>query len=94
MKCLSCDKKLTIKNIQRLCKSDENHVYCKECINYKIQNLKEKESVICKDLYCSSICDSVIYQKNKVDINEEKEKINLGMILLGTHLSLISSKIN
>ncbi len=94
MKCLSCDKKLTIKNIQRLCKKNDDHVYCKECIENKIKNLNEKEIILCKDFDCDTLCDSIIYQKNIIDINEEKEKINLGIALLASHLSLISSKIN
>ncbi len=94
MKCLLCDKKLTIKNIQRLCKCDDSHIYCKMCIENKLKNLVDKDIILCKDLNNDILCESIIYQKKKIDKNEELDKINLGISLLSIHLSSIANKIN
>ncbi len=46
MHCLNCNKKLNVRNIVRLCKSSETHIYCKECF--------EKNNIECPS------CDSFI----------------------------------
>lgn len=62
MICLHCNKKLNVKNIVRLCKSSDNHIYCKICFeNHHLD----------KDIISCPSCNSFI--SNKDDIKEVKE---------------------
>ncbi len=39
MICLNCSTKLNVKNIVRLCKSSETHIYCKDCFEkYNVES--------------------------------------------------------
>ncbi len=65
MNCLNCNKKLNVKNILRLCKSSETHIYCKDCFEkYNVESIENK---------CPS-CDSFISKKEEIkSVNEEFE---------------------
>ncbi len=64
MFCLGCNQKLNVKNIVRLCKSYDNHIYCKSCFdNNQLQN----NIIICPS------CNSFI--SNKVEPKEVNENI-------------------
>jgi hypothetical protein len=66
MLCLHCNQKLNVKNIIRLCKLSDNHIYCKSCFqNHQLQN---------NMITCPS-CNSFISNKEEVkDVNEDFEK--------------------
>ncbi len=65
MNCLNCSKKLNVKNIIRLCKSSETHIYCKDCFEkYNVESIENK---------CIS-CDSFISKKEEIkSVNQEFE---------------------
>ncbi len=65
MFCLHCNKKLNVKNIVRLCKSNDTHIYCKSCFqNYQLQN---------NIISCPS-CNSFISKKEEIkEVNEDFE---------------------
>jgi hypothetical protein len=90
MKCITCEQKLNIKNIHRLCKSDDTHVYCKDCVNNIIKNeYPGADTILCKK------CDSIIFKKtNSNDSQFDEFKILLNTFLLGAHISTISNQIN
>ncbi len=95
MKCISCNNKLNIRNIHRLCKSDQTHVYCSECAkNILEEESKNKNIILCKK------CDSVIYEKkennDKSNIDNKEKNLNsfiLGSLLTISHMNTICQKI-
>ncbi len=65
MFCLTCNQKLNVKNIVRLCKSSESHIYCKTCFkNHNLSFMVNK----------CPLCDSFISKKEEhKEINSEFE---------------------
>ncbi len=91
MKCIECNQKVNIRNIQRLCKSKdhEDHVYCKSCY----ENIKKETNDI---IYCKGEnCNSIIYKKELKDNNKDDiiNKYFLSTTLLISHLGLISNQV-
>ena len=65
MFCIECNKKLNVKNIVRLCKSSDNHVYCKLCF----ENHHLHKNII----NCPS-CNSFISKKDiPKEVNQDFE---------------------
>ncbi len=85
--CNTCKIKLNIKNIVRLCKKSENHIFCKECFeNHKINKMKMDNK---KELCCPE-CDSIIdYNLDKTKVIINKENIILGTLITASHFNLI-----
>ena len=82
MLCLHCNQKLNVKNIVRLCKLSDNHIYCKSCFDDLSCNLRdssspnevEKHNLNNHTISCPS-CNSFISNKEEVkDVNEDFEK--------------------
>ena len=65
MFCLQCNQKLNVKNIVRLCKSSDTHIYCKECF----ENHHLNKHII----NCAS-CNSFILNKDDIkEVNQDFE---------------------
>ncbi len=82
MFCLDCNQKLNVKNIVRLCKKSENHVYCKNCF---AKNSENKNEINCKS------CNSLILNKSVKDEDYENMLL-VNNALLFTHILSLSLK--
>ncbi len=90
MKCIECNQKVNIRNIQRLCSEvSHEHIYCKNCY----ENLKNESDIV----YCKGEnCNSIIYKKEDKNSNDKEENMNkfiLSTSLLMSHLLLLSNEV-
>lgn len=88
MLCLECNNNLNVKNIVRLCKSFNNHIYCKSCFeNYQLN----------KDIISCPSCNSFISKKEEIkEVNEDfenKKDALLAKTFIATYCVLHKNKI-
>ncbi len=84
MKCLECNKKLNVKNIKRICKMSDEHIYCDDCLYQHLLNNKSSDEIYCKQ------CNSLIYKKNEYTEEEILMFKSFGLL----SFLAISTKIN
>ncbi len=65
MKCLLCEKKLSVRSIVRICKESDEHIYCKECFQKHVDEQKETGEVNCPQ------CQSIVWRKNDDTFQKE-----------------------
>ncbi len=80
MFCINCNQKLNVKNIVRLCKSSDTHIYCKSCFDdlrcnspVDQRSYKEVENhQLNKDIINCPSCNSFISKKEEIkEVNED-----------------------